>query len=78
MLIIRYKTRSGKFLYNCKRNEVLGQINAHLNMWSKYKDRVDGIVVDGTIPLSDVIAEWQNGDKYVEGDPVEPVAIPGS
>lgn len=79
MLRISRKGKKTKFLYRCKRKDVVAQIRMHLKFWSKSVVKTGNppkrIVVD--VPRSDFTAEWithDDGGREI----VELIPIPGT
>lgn len=77
MLRIRYKNRSTVFeMRGVKKVEVRELIESHLSIWAKEQIVVDGQPRTVDIPRDLVIAEWQEGDSWVDGAPTEVIPVP--
>ncbi len=78
MLRISYKNRKAQFLINCKKRDVQEALARHMKINNKGKEvGPDKKWIPVEIPPSDVIAEWQDGDRWKDDAPAETIPVPG-
>lgn len=77
VLRVSYTDKVTKFVYKCKKKDVLQQLNQHLNMFRTEKVKSGTTETVRIIPNETVIAEYQDGvDKWVDGGSTETVPVP--
>lgn len=79
MLRIRYKNRSTVFEHrDCALRDAVEVVLHHHNMWKRESIKNDdGDYVMREVPVTDIIAEWQDGRAWDETKPATIIPIPG-
>lgn len=77
MLRIRLKGRESAFLYKCLKKEVPNLYAQHLRLWGREQADPKDESTRRDIPVSEWIAEWQDGDTWKADGPVEVIPAPG-
>jgi hypothetical protein len=78
MLRIKVKGRESAFVYKCLKKEVPNMIAQHLRLWGREQSDAHDESTRRDIPVTEWVAEWQDGDAWNPNGPVEVIPIPGA